>query len=212
MSMNYIVIPLRNLLSSEVYSEDVLLREFKKFKCTREPDLEHFLIQKAIKKEQAGVSRTYLFVNRQTLRVDNLEVMGFISLAVRSLNIKHLSQKQRKKVLGSSVENKEKLESISVFLIGQLGRSDAYTSKDLPGNFLLYEAFTIFKTVLNAVAMTDLVILECRPHMYDNFYKHHKFQELPLRDDIDLLTLRLRLSKITFEEHSSVDQAEETPA
>jgi hypothetical protein len=210
MTTRYVLIPLSQLISSEVYSEDILLQQLKKFKCKQEQDIERFLQEKAILKEKQGVTRTYLFIDEATVTDDNIDVMGFISVAATALNIKHLTTKQRRKMLGNSVDNRDKLESCVAYLIGQLGRNDSYTHAELCGRDLLYEASSMFKRLQEVLAISDLITLECRTHMYEKFYERYGFTKMPLTTneedssdeqeiiDTGLFTVTLRLSKLSL--------------
>ena len=191
MATSYVLIPLSQLLSSEDISEDVLLEGINDFECKKEKDLEDFIKSKALIKEEKGTSRTYLFLNQNLLENGVIDIMAFISLATTSLSLESFSKKQRKKILGSAVENRDNLTSCSVYLIGQLGRNDKHTKESLPGEFLLFEAITIFKDTQENVATADIVILECRPHMFDCFYKKHGFSKLPV-DDVDDYSIFMR--------------------
>ena len=91
-------------------------------------------------------------------------IMGFVTLGTTSIDIFHLSQKQRQKIIGSSVEGRDEKDHIPCYLIGQLGRNDSCEKNRLPGSVLLYESVSILKEAKSIVNGGDLFILECRPH------------------------------------------------
>lgn len=182
---DYIVIPLKELLSSGEFTEDFLLSKFQEFECEIEDDLESFLRYKALTREQNLTSSTYLFVDeKEFIQSKNLIIYAFVSLANTSINIDQLSQKQRRRIIGSTVDNRDAISHLPVFLIGQLGRDEKYSSTDLSGTLLLYEAISIIKSSSSQLS-GDLVLLECRPKMYDKFYKDKGFNILPSSHEDD---------------------------
>ncbi|MGL5042433.1 MAG: hypothetical protein ACRC6X_04985 [Culicoidibacterales bacterium] len=200
MTIDYVLIPLSHwaqLISSEDISEDILLKGINNFEREKEKDLEDFIKSKACIKENRATSRTYLFLNKSLLEDGIIDIMAFISLATTSLSLASFSKKQRRKILGSAVENRDNLISCSVYLIGQLGRNDKHSKEILPGKVLLSEAISIFKNTQEHAATADIVILECRPYMFECFYKKHGFSVLQIDEvkDYDIFLRNIVMAK-----------------
>ncbi|EJE4563080.1 MULTISPECIES: hypothetical protein [Enterococcaceae] len=128
---DYVVFSLGELL--ELYDEGELLDKLKQFTCEKEKDLEHFLHNKACTYENSEFGKTFLFIDKQKLNENEFSIMGFFTNALTSYDISKMGKKKQKKVLGS-MPGRDNLNSFPAFLIGQLGRSDFYTSEDLPGH------------------------------------------------------------------------------
>ena len=128
--IDYLVISLGELLLN--YNAAEINESFKQFNCERERDLQKFLQEKSITYENAGTGRTYLFLDKDEFQKMNFKIMGFFTISQTSVDISAMSQKKKKKVLGSAVPGRDSLNSFSAFLIGQLGRNDSYNSIQLP--------------------------------------------------------------------------------
>ncbi|CAM3675461.1 hypothetical protein ERUR111494_06445 [Erysipelothrix urinaevulpis] len=182
--INYVLIPLNQLISSANIAEDVLLKALSEFSCECDLDLQDFLRVQAISREKSKKSTTYLFLDEEKLKTGEITVMAYISHALTSIDVMDLSVSKLKKMFGDSVDNRDNRSSIPAFLIGQLGRSDKYSTVDLPGSRLLYESISILKENSESTS-GDVVILECKPHMLPRFYSKFGFQELPCIHDND---------------------------
>lgn len=156
------------------------------FKCSNETDLEHFLSTRAITYDCSGFGKTLLLISE-----DNI-LLAFFTLAQRSLDIKDLSKKRRKKLLGNT-PGKDSLTSYPCFLIGQLGRADSVSSEDLKGYIILQEAYNQIRLVQGIVG-GNLLLLECREHMFGKFYEKQGFSKLDETPKEGLLTLYKKLN------------------
>lgn len=182
--IKYIIVPLSQLISSEEFSEDFLTQSFYNFKCENEVDLEEFLHYKAIGREKLTKSSTYLFLDEEKFLNREIEVLAYVSHGITSVEVSELTSKQRKRMFGDTVDKRDERTSLPTYLIGQLGRSDKYTNRDLPGNTILYESIIILKT-MSTGAGGDVAILECRPHMFDKFYRKYGFKLFPSSHEED---------------------------
>lgn len=172
---DYLLFSLSELLDE--IKEGEVNEKLKKFKCDKEKDLESFLHYSACAYELNGLGRTFLFLDQELLKQDEFAIMGFFTIAQTSYDISGMSQKKRRKVLGSSVPGRDSLNSFPAFLIGQLGRSDDYSSEDIPGYKMLHESYLRLKEVSKMIGGKH-VILECRECMYEKFYKNQGFKKI----------------------------------
>lgn len=171
----YKVIPLAEILNEE-YSKDKLSQSFQKFSCRRETDLENFLQSKAILYEKNSLGKTYLILDSEELKNKKIAIAAYFTIAQKSIDISNIPNKKKRKMLGD-YPGRDKLKSIPVYLIGQLGRCDSYASDQLPGNFILNECFHIISMAAKIVG-GNLVVLECREHMFSNVYEKLGFKKL----------------------------------
>lgn len=63
-------------------------------------------------------------------------VAAYFTIAQNSIDISQLSGKKKRKMLGA-YPGRDSLNSIPSYLIGQLGRCDAYSGKELSGQQIL---------------------------------------------------------------------------
>ena len=192
----YTVIPLGELLSEE-YDENILEQAFKKFSCQREPDLENFLMKKAILYEKSDFGKTYLILDTDELKHQNFVIMAYFTISYKGINISNLSNKQRRKMLGM-YPGRDHIDTIGAYLIGQLGRSDSYTSEQLPGYIIFSDCYHAISIAVNAIG-GRLLVLECREGMYEKFYQKHGF--LKFHDQLSKDNLYTLYQKIDFRDY-----------
>lgn len=193
---DYIVVPLGEIIDKE-YDTEKIESAFKRFSCQREIDLENFLLRKAETYERSGVGKTYLCVDTKKLEKGDFVILAYFSLAQRSIDLDELSNKKRRRLLGS-YPGRDKLKSISAFLIGQLGRADDCTSEELSGQRLLNECYHAISLAARIVG-GNLLVLECREHMYEKFYENQGFKKL--YDELNEEKLYTLYKKIDFKEY-----------
>ncbi len=133
----YKVIALGVLLNDE-YDISKIEQSFKKFSCQREVDLENFLINKAVTYERANIGKTYLLIDLNELEQGIFSVMAYYTIAQKAIDISELSAKRKRKMLGD-YPGRDSLKSIPAYLIGQLGRNDAYKADEISGEQILNE-------------------------------------------------------------------------
>lgn len=193
---NYKVLPLGEILSDE-YNQDSIQSAFKKFSCHREHDIEDFLIRKAIPYEKTNYGKTYIFIDEDELNNGNLIVLAYFTIAVKSLEIKELSQKKKRKLLGA-YPGRDGLNSVPAFLIGQLGRNDICEKDSLDGQHVLDECYYAI-SLASKVVGGNLIMLECRECMYEKFYAKQGFKKL--YDELNEDGLYTLYKKIDFTEY-----------
>lgn len=149
--IDYVVLSLGELLR-EGYKEKIE-DAYKKFFCSRETDLENFLICKSTEYDNIGFGKTYLIIDKDKL-------------------------------------------------IGQLGRSDTYSSQDISGETILNECYHAISKAAKAVC-GRVVVLECREWIFEKFYKQQGFKMFYKEQTKEqLYTLYKR---INFEEYWPVE-------
>lgn len=193
---NYKVIPLGEILDKG-YDQQKIDEAFKKFSCHRETDLENFLMRKAVTYQKSDFGKTFLIVDSDALSNGKFEVMAYFTIATKSLDISSLSGKKKRKVLGE-YPGRDSLNSISTYLIGQLGRSDTYSNMDLPGERILFECYHVISMAAMIIG-GNIVVLECREHMFNKFYEGQGFKKL--YDELNEEGLYTLYKRIDFSEY-----------
>ncbi len=171
----YRVIPLGEILNKD-YDQSLIEEAFKRFSCSREKDLENFLIRKAITYEKTNFGKTHLIIDEEELDKGNFVIIAYFTIAQKSIDIGELSKPKKKKVLGE-YPGRDSLISAPAYLIGQLGRCDAYDSEDLSGKQILDECYYAISVAARVVG-GNIVVLECREKMFAKFYQGQLFKKL----------------------------------
>lgn len=192
----YTVIPLGVLLNDE-FDISKIEQSFKKFSCQREVDLENFLMRKAIPYEKTNFGKTYLLIDLDELDQGNFSVMAYYTIAQKAVDISELSAKRKRKMLGD-YPGRDSLKTIPAYLIGQLGRNDAYTSDDLSGEQILNECYNSISIAAQVVG-GNLIILECREQMFEHVYESKGFHKL--YDELNQENLYTLYKKVDFTEY-----------
>lgn len=193
----YRVIPLGELLNQE-YNQTKIEEAFKKFSCQLETDLENFLAEKAIIYDKAGIGKTYLLIDSEELNKNqNFTVMAYFTISHKSVDISALSKSKKRKMMGA-YPGRDGLQSISAFLIGQLGRNDTYTHEQLSGETILNECYNAISIAAKIVG-GNLIVLECRECMYSKFYEKYGFKKL--NPELSAENLYTLYQKVDFGEY-----------
>lgn len=87
---------------------------------------------------------------------------------------------------------------MSAYLIGQLGRCDDCTGEDLSGQQLLNECYHAISLAARVVG-GNLLVLECREHMFEKFYEKQDFKKL--YNELNEEKLYTLYKKIDFREY-----------
>lgn len=179
------------------YSHKKIEESFKKFSCHRETDLEDFLMHKAVLYDKTNYGKTHLLIDKAALEAGEFVVLAYFTIAQKSLDISSLSNKKKRKVLGD-YPGRDSLNSAPVYLIGQLGRCDSCVSDDLCGQDILNECYHAISIAARAVG-GNLIVLECREHMFEKFYKGQGFKKL--YDELNEEGLYTLFKKVNFNEY-----------
>lgn len=75
------------------------------FICTDNTDIANFLHEKAIKYEQLGKARTYLFFDEEKLERGLFVIVGYFSLALKTLILPESTSTNRRKVIDEFLLN-----------------------------------------------------------------------------------------------------------
>lgn len=181
------------------YAQKKIEDALKKFSCHRETDLEDFLVQKSITYDKTNYGKTYLCIDEDALDNEEFKILAYFTIAQKAIDISSLSKKKKRKLLGA-YPGRDGLNTIPAFLIGQLGRCDSCTSEDLPGEQILNECYHAISIAARIIG-GNLLVLECREHMFEKFYEGQKFNKL--YDDLNEEGLYTLYKKISFEEYWS---------
>ena len=194
--VDYIVVSLGDILSTGV-DRDKVEEAFKKFSCQQEVDLENFLVNKAILYENSQYGKTFLLLDKKQLEHGNFQIIAYYTIALKSLDITHLSKKRRRKVLGGQ-PGRDQMHSMSAYLIGQIGRNDIYMHDEMDGETILNECYHSISIAARIVG-GQLIVLECREHMYEKFYQKQSY--LKLYDELSEDGLFTLYKRIDFQEY-----------
>lgn len=149
------------------YAEDYEIQQIlAQFLCTRNKEVEGFLHDLAIEFEKSSSARTYL------LATDDKKIAAYFTISIGFADIsdsEELSDEDKNKLKMSKCPDYR----IPCFLIGQLGRHDSFSHKELPGDKLLEIALAILSDVKDQVG-GKFVIVECEKHLVP-MYESDKF-------------------------------------
>ena len=175
MSLSQYLLKIAHSKKIKKTAEDRLLLFLSNFSCSKNQDVQNFLTttDKCISFEKKNRSRTYLILNETN------EVLGYFSLALKTL----FAQKQS---LTSSIRRKinpgKSISSIStdtdyynVYLIGQIGRNDLFTSQDLSLPDILSEIFSILTEAQTRIGGSSILIEVDNNERLINLYQEHGF-------------------------------------
>lgn len=143
--VNYLIVSLSDLYD---VAKEKVENSFLGFSW-REKDIEDFLKYKAVDYEYLGRGKTFLVLNEDYLDEGELEIIAFLTTAITAIDLSELSKSRRKKILDDHPNHL----SIPAFLIGQIGRSDRYTSEDFQGETLLKECCTTLKRAQDIIGV-----------------------------------------------------------
>ncbi len=174
--IRYRIVPLKEIICKNNV-DNIIERAMKDFSCQRETDLEKFLLNKAIIYEKINYGKTYLIIDDDKLiQKKELAIVAYFTVSQKAVDITNISKKKRRKILGE-YPGRDNVPFIPAYLIGQLGRSDSYSTEDMPGDQILSECYNIISKAVNVIG-GNLVMLECRGHMFANFYEKQGFKKL----------------------------------
>jgi hypothetical protein len=120
------------------YNEEPKLLEHKmgEFCCTRDTDVERFLKRDAIRFEDEGYGRTYLY----TIYENGIaRIVAFFTVAITSTDFRDVSKSRKRNILHSK-PGRDSQDFFGGILVGQLGRSDAFGAADINGQEMLKDA------------------------------------------------------------------------
>ena len=129
------------------------------FFCTKNSDVETFLRDKAITFEKASRARTYLILDEEALTDGKINIIAYFTVSMKALNLREgISKNVRKHLDG--LGNKQG-STFVVYLIGQLGKNDTYSS-EIDGKELIARAIATIKEAYKVVG-GRYILVECEP-------------------------------------------------
>ena len=129
------------------------------FFCTKNSDVETFLRDKAITFEKASRARTYLILDEEALTDGKIDIIAYFTVSMKALNLREgISKNVRKHLDG--LGNKQG-STFVVYLIGQLGKNDTYSS-EIDGKELIARAIATIKEAYEVVG-GRYILVECEP-------------------------------------------------
>lgn len=178
MSLSQYVSAIKDSKKIKKTAEDRLLSFLSNFSCSKNQDVQNFITtnDKCLSFEKKNRSRTYLILN------ENNEILGYFSLALKTLFAQKKSLKgsiRRKINPGKNISSiATDMEYYNVYLIGQIGRNDSFTSKDLSLADILSEIFSIFAEVQTRVGGSSILIEVDNNQTLIDLYQKHGFTYL----------------------------------
>jgi hypothetical protein len=143
------------------------------FKCKNNNDLENFLLTKAIRNERADRCRTFFVIDSKQIHTEDkrLRILGYLSLATKSLSVKGALSKSKIKELDGINKNAEYIEC---YLIAQLGKNDYY-KQDITGDELMEKALNLLRKVQEIIGKRVILVESVDSKKVLSFYrnKHH---------------------------------------
>ena len=160
------IISLSNILSIEDEKKrNRILRSFEPHEKA-DDDLKDFWENKAVDYQMEGISSTHLCLNTK------MEVMGFFSLAIKSVDIKSFSKEHKEKIYPSLKDKKPRF--MAYYLLGQLCKSKKLISSNSYsiGRYLVDSALEKMKEakkiIGGSIAMVDAINNESIIKMYED--------------------------------------------
>ena len=150
------------------------------FSCSRNPDLQDFLHNKALTFEKHLRSRTYLYIDNGTK-----EVSAYFTISIATLHTDGISSEVIK-ILDGYQEN---TTSIPCFLIGQLGKSDHYKSKKI-GKFIIEDSIEIIDKLHNAVGGRFILLDAINMEKVVSFYEDSLFFPIEISKNESIKMIR----------------------
>jgi len=162
------------------YGQDISLNLLKSFLCTKNKDLEDFLINpnKALSFEKRQISKTYLFLD------DELKVVAYYTIALNIFSTQNLSKTLIKRLDGID-KNRDQIAS---YLIAQLGKSD--NCKYKIGNSIVNHAIKTIHNVVSIIGGRFIIIDAVNNAKIIELYSNNNFIAI---DDSNNTTENIRM-------------------
>jgi hypothetical protein len=168
MRNDLVLVPLRKQLQST--NPKLLEVQLREFHCARDTDVESFIRNKAIDYEVLALSRTFVYMDE-----DSLDVIAYFTLALTSVSFANISNSKRERVLGRT-PGRNTQDHFAGLLIGQFARNDAYNGEDITGAEMLDDCEGIIEEGRNYFG-GKVLYLDCHDYMI-TYYERHGFQLL----------------------------------
>ena len=175
--MTYELFSLTEMLS--LHGEEGTGEMLSSFTCSKDPDRESYLHDKAIVMEKKAMSRTYVAVTK------DLRIVGYFSVGMKCMGVPNgvsISNSLRKKL---NINNETGIAQM--YLIGQLARSD--DSEPGIGAELLDDAFDTIHKAFTAVGCRA-VRVDCGDDLVP-YYTGHGFTFINSSDGLNRMVALL---------------------
>lgn len=140
------------------------------FACERSEHLQRFARETVTRFEKHGHSRTYVL---STPTEDaGLDVAGFFTIGMTSLDLSQASKSTRAKLMGDVT-----MDVTGAYCIAELARSDKYDSAQLPGSIILDEAKQVIRRARALVAGRFLVV-DAQEVVFTQLYEPNGFRRI----------------------------------
>ena len=195
--MEYIVVSLTNILNFPNVNFEKIESAMKNFSCSKEKDLEKFLLGNSFNYERGDIGKTYFILDKEAMvKNAELKIMAFFTVALTTLNLSTISNKRKKKIIGN-YPGRDALTELPAYLIGQLGRNDAYSSSELSGSEIMNECANILTKCKNMIG-GKIVILECKEDL-QKVYISYNFEKFSDINDKGLYTYYKRIDEFNIQ-------------
>lgn len=159
----------------EIYGTEWTSEVLGTFRSVHDSATEAFLKEKAIDMEVRDLSRTYLAIAK-----DGVRILGYITLSIKCMRVPDENLPSGKTRKSMNIDSRTNI--VQSYLIGQLSRS-ADAPKGL-GGYLLDVAFEKLDQARGIVGC-KVVRLDCHDELID-YYKAHGFRLITTNDDRSL--------------------------
>ena len=165
------------------FNGDELHKLLSTFSCPLNPDVQDFLLTKAIRFEQSDNARTYLILSEETGLI-----LAYFSVSFKELSLKNfeISKTKVRSLDGIS----KKSEKVKTYLIGQIGKNYSIENNNIRLKIIMEMIWSVLNEAQSLVG-GRVVILECQDiDKLVKTYQDEGFTILPNEDpDTKLLTL-----------------------
>ncbi|UOE43086.1 hypothetical protein [Agromyces larvae] len=144
------------------------------FDCSRSTHLQNFARSEVHRWEAHGHSRTYVLITPDDEY--GIEVAGFFTIGLTSLDFSNASNSARKRLMGSIT-----MEQTGAYSIAELARSDRYSNHQLPGTILVDEAKQVVKRARSYVAGRFLVV-DAQQKVFERLYEPAGFRHVSVAE------------------------------
>lgn len=198
-------------IADDKYStlRDRVHERLEAFDCERSSHLQTFARSSVHKYEAHGHSRTYVLITPDD--EFGVEVAGFFTVGLTSLDLTQATKSTRQKMMGSI-----SMEQTGAYCIAELARSDRFSNDQLPGSVLLDEAKQVVARARNYVAGRFLVV-DAQEKVFEKLYAPAGFRRINVAEaprgmeDRDFLTACCVIKDWGLSKPGIVESTEDAP-
>ncbi len=110
----------------DLAGEEEVAKHLSQFKCSKNGDVERFLIETAIPQEKGSKSRTYLIVNEDSNQKGIPDILAYFTLAIHIMIVSPKVSKSMAKKLAMFYDEDAEIQRTPCFIIGEIGKNDLY--------------------------------------------------------------------------------------